>query len=414
MNISVRCRHRSCPEDLISHVPKVHLEASPHAFVWPGSKISYCFDAQISKQAKTAFLSAVEHVKLSRAGACLQFKKVDCGAAKKTANVPSSFFVWARQLTNFLAKSDFSSATTTTAPSAAQVESTTTTTGRPQQHLPAPHILVSSAKPGCFGNLGLVQHPGNGINLGAGCEFRAVALKLLMHALGFGHEHQRPDRNSHIVIDKESSDKTMFNELENFAIEKRQSTTFAYDYASITHAGPHEFARSSLPKTENSRGAAQKGKKATSSGGGTTSDEKPALVSLPRALRDGPARTYAPDHRAVLGAVAVSTSVSTFEHEDLPAAARASASPAVEKIFHGTTFRAKTGKKDAALLGQGMGLSAGDEQKLAAVYCPAGGLGAAEKSVLSERHQAFLVWGGIAGVGVAMLACSVWQWTRVG
>ncbi|WP_028537043.1 M12 family metallopeptidase [Paludibacterium yongneupense] len=63
------------------------------------------------------------------------------------------------------------------------------------------------------------------------CAHKGQALHEIMHALGFSHEHQRPDRGEHIAIDA-------LAELPDLVIKPRIETRTRYDIHSITHYRP--------------------------------------------------------------------------------------------------------------------------------------------------------------------------------
>lgn len=74
------------------------------------------------------------------------------------------------------------------------------------------------------------------MNIGQGCDTYAVILHELGHALGIGHEHQRPDRDNYIQILKENiSDPFLgLNTKMNFSTQNGE-TLVAYDFLSIMH-----------------------------------------------------------------------------------------------------------------------------------------------------------------------------------
>ena len=42
------------------------------------------------------------------------------------------------------------------------------------------------------------------LNLGSGCVGVGIAIHELLHALGFLHEHNRPDRDDYVIVNKEN------------------------------------------------------------------------------------------------------------------------------------------------------------------------------------------------------------------
>ena len=61
------------------------------------------------------------------------------------------------------------------------------------------HKLQVKSEKGCYSYIGRhFEH--QEISLGTDCEYGTYPIHEVMHALGFWHEHQRPDRNEHISI----------------------------------------------------------------------------------------------------------------------------------------------------------------------------------------------------------------------
>lgn len=67
------------------------------------------------------------------------------------------------------------------------------------------------------------------LSLGKQCLNRRVAIHEIIHALGFGHEHQRPDRDQYISIDKSLRDQAAYS------IDHTLVAEGAYDVHSIMH-----------------------------------------------------------------------------------------------------------------------------------------------------------------------------------
>ncbi|XP_025085563.1 uncharacterized protein LOC112558985 isoform X1 [Pomacea canaliculata] len=80
------------------------------------------------------------------------------------------------------------------------------------------------------------------VTLGEGCYAKGIILHELMHALGFWHEHSRPDRDSFIVIvwdNIASEHRSNFEKYDSFTINTLETT---YDYGSIMHYKNNTFA----------------------------------------------------------------------------------------------------------------------------------------------------------------------------
>jgi len=110
------------------------------------------------------------------------------------------------------------------------------------------HILNSKDRPGCWSYIGrrggaqtLSLRPPDSNSCHCLCNVGRI-LHEMMHALGFYHEHTRPDRDQYIQIKEENVKK---GKLKNFSMKTFDTTTvdFDYDYASIMHYGPLFFSK---------------------------------------------------------------------------------------------------------------------------------------------------------------------------
>lgn len=94
---------------------------------------------------------------------------------------------------------------------------------------------------GCSSYVGYVGCNYNPINIAPGCSKGAI-IHELMHSLGAYHEHQRPDRNSHITLFLNNIQQSTI--AANFNIPSDATGFGAYDYSSLMHYGSGAFAKS--------------------------------------------------------------------------------------------------------------------------------------------------------------------------
>ena len=85
-----------------------------------------------------------------------------------------------------------------------------------------------------------------GVILGPGCLQFSVVVHEIGHALGFFHEHSRPDRDDYIQVNKENILNGFESEFEIIPDDEINTLGIGYDYASIMHYGPTIFGRQSF------------------------------------------------------------------------------------------------------------------------------------------------------------------------
>nr|XP_039264579.1 zinc metalloproteinase nas-13-like [Styela clava] len=95
------------------------------------------------------------------------------------------------------------------------------------------YIRITGANTGCWSEVGRSFVQPNELNLGPDCDSKGVIIHEFMHALGFFHEHSRPDRDQHVIVNFE---KIADNAISNFQKEEDiDSLGSPYDIGSVMH-----------------------------------------------------------------------------------------------------------------------------------------------------------------------------------
>ena len=83
------------------------------------------------------------------------------------------------------------------------------------------------------------------ITLGPGCLIFPTIVHEIGHAIGFYHEHSRPDRDAYVSVIEGNVFPGFLNAFST--IPNGNTLNYGYDYASIMHYDPTTFA---VPDTE--------------------------------------------------------------------------------------------------------------------------------------------------------------------
>lgn len=107
---------------------------------------------------------------------------------------------------------------------------------------PPYYVRIGNFGGGCWSYVGRIplEFQPQQLNIGNGCLFTDTVEHEMMHALGFFHEHARPDRDDHVTIHWDNIDPEKYiNFNKATEIDSRGSP---YDYESIMHYTSSAFA----------------------------------------------------------------------------------------------------------------------------------------------------------------------------
>ncbi|XP_050392647.1 MAM and LDL-receptor class A domain-containing protein 1 isoform X1 [Patella vulgata] len=113
------------------------------------------------------------------------------------------------------------------------------------------YIIIRSEM-GCFSPVG--RRGGQQlVSIGPGCDRKGTIMHELMHALGFWHEHSRPDRDSYITIAWDNIPEDHKSNFRKYTEEDIDTLGAPYDYGSIMHYKNNTFANDRFKPTIKSK-----------------------------------------------------------------------------------------------------------------------------------------------------------------
>ncbi|GBN33116.1 Astacin-like metalloprotease toxin 1 [Araneus ventricosus] len=94
---------------------------------------------------------------------------------------------------------------------------------------------------GCWSDWGRAGNGEQPVSIGEGCQYFGTIVHELMHAVGFGHEHSREDRDDYITIHWENINPRSHNGFKKY-IPEQQRLLNRFDYDSIMMYGERSFS----------------------------------------------------------------------------------------------------------------------------------------------------------------------------
>jgi len=94
---------------------------------------------------------------------------------------------------------------------------------------------------GCHSKIGR-QEGAQELSLGSGCEGKGTMMHELTHALGFWHEQNRYDRDSHVIIHNSNIATEHQHDFTKRSTTEMTTLGTPYDFGSIMHYGAYTFA----------------------------------------------------------------------------------------------------------------------------------------------------------------------------
>lgn len=110
-----------------------------------------------------------------------------------------------------------------------------------------PNYIVFTERPcGCCSFVGKRGNGPQAISIGKNCDKFGIVVHELGHVVGFWHEHTRPDRENHVVIEKNNIMQGQEYNFNKLTEDEVNSLGLPYDYDSIMHYARNTFSKGEL------------------------------------------------------------------------------------------------------------------------------------------------------------------------
>ncbi|XP_017846556.1 dorsal-ventral patterning protein tolloid isoform X3 [Drosophila busckii] len=105
------------------------------------------------------------------------------------------------------------------------------------------YIVFTIRNCGCCSFVGKRGNGPQAISIGRNCDKFGIVVHELGHVVGFWHEHTRPDREKHVVIEHNNIMKGQDYNFNMLSMDEVNSLGMAYDYDSIMHYARNTFSK---------------------------------------------------------------------------------------------------------------------------------------------------------------------------
>ncbi|KAH8359477.1 hypothetical protein KR093_006961, partial [Drosophila rubida] len=105
------------------------------------------------------------------------------------------------------------------------------------------YIVFTVRSCGCCSFVGKRGNGPQAISIGRNCDKFGIVVHELGHVVGFWHEHTRPDREKHVVIEHNNIMKGQDYNFNMLSVDEVNSLGMAYDYDSIMHYARNTFSK---------------------------------------------------------------------------------------------------------------------------------------------------------------------------
>jgi hypothetical protein len=110
------------------------------------------------------------------------------------------------------------------------------------------NYIYITAESGCWSYVGR-QHGAQKLSLGQGCVYLGTIIHELLHAVGFYHEQNRPDRDSYIRINYNNIQPGQEHNFRKFGTNEVSLHNERYDITSIMQYGEYAFSKANAGPT---------------------------------------------------------------------------------------------------------------------------------------------------------------------